>query len=245
MSKEPQEVSAMFDGVAKKYDRMNALLSVGNAAIWRLATVRAIAPEKGEKILDIAAGTGTSAAALAKSGAEVTAVDFSPGMIAEGRRRHPEIEFVEADAEVLPFGDDEFDAVTISFGLRNVNRPQVALAEMYRVLKPGGRVVICEFSQPPATLIRAGYGFYLKRVMPTVSRVASSNPDAYTYLGESIQEWPDQLELSRWLRGAGFTRVAYRNLTAGIVALHRGRKPAQEVRLSVRKRAAAKGSRTE
>jgi demethylmenaquinone methyltransferase/2-methoxy-6-polyprenyl-1,4-benzoquinol methylase len=242
MSKDPDQVSEMFDAVADKYDRMNGLLSVGNSALWRLATVRAVAPEPGERILDIAAGTGTSSAALAKSGAEVIAADFSAGMIAEGRRRHPELEFVEANAEELPFEDASFDAVTISFGLRNVNRPQVALAEMYRVLKPGGRVVICEFSQPPAALIRAGYGFYLKRVMPTVSKVASSNPEAYTYLGESIEEWPDQLELSRWLRGAGFSRVAYRNLTAGIVALHRGRKPAIEVRLSARHRRVAAGT---
>lgn len=129
----------MFDGVARGYDRTNAVLSVGNAGLWRAATGRAVDPQPGERILDIAAGTGTSAAALSKSGAKVIALDFSQGMVEEGRRRHPGLEFVQGDAEKLPFGDDEFDAVTISFGLRNVQRPQVALAEMYRVLKPGGR----------------------------------------------------------------------------------------------------------
>jgi demethylmenaquinone methyltransferase/2-methoxy-6-polyprenyl-1,4-benzoquinol methylase len=200
-------------------------MSLGNSGLWRIATVRAIDPKPGERILDIATGTGTSAAALARSGASVVAVDFSPGMIAEGRRRHPRIEFVEADAERLPFGDAEFDAVTISFGLRNVNHPQVALAEMYRVLKPGGRAVICEFSHPPRAVFRSGYGAYMRFVMPVVARVTSTEPEAYDYLAESIRDWPDQVTLSQWMRGVGFTRVAYRNLTAGVVALHRGHKP--------------------
>jgi demethylmenaquinone methyltransferase/2-methoxy-6-polyprenyl-1,4-benzoquinol methylase len=153
------------------------------------------------------------------------ALDFSAGMIAEGRRRNPKIEFVEGDAERLPFGDDEFDAVTISFGLRNVEHPKVALAEMYRVLKPGGRLVVCEFSKPPRAVFRAGYAAYMRFVMPVVATVASSNRDAYGYLRESIEQWPDQGTLSQWIRGVGFTRVAYRNLTAGVVALHRGHKP--------------------
>jgi demethylmenaquinone methyltransferase/2-methoxy-6-polyprenyl-1,4-benzoquinol methylase len=158
-------------------------------------------------------------------------------MIAEGRKRNKNIEFIEADAEKLPFGDNEFDAVTISFGLRNVNNPKAALAEMYRVLKPGGRVVICEFSKPPRALFRAGYNAYMKAVMPTIVRVTSSNPEAYEYLNESIKQWPEQGELSQWIRGAGFTRVAYRNLTAGVVALHRGRKPIDaQVLASVAKR---------
>ncbi|MCU1425359.1 MAG: Demethylmenaquinone methyltransferase [Microbacteriaceae bacterium] len=222
----------MFDGVAKNYDLTNNVLSAGNAPIWRFATVKAINPRPGERILDIAAGTGTSSAALAKTGAHVIAFDFSPGMVAEGRRKHPDLEFIEGNAEHLPFGDNEFDAVTISFGLRNVNNPQAALAEMYRVLKPGGRLVICEFSKPPIALVRAGYHAYLKYVMPTVVGVTSSNNEAYDYLGESIRAWPDQGELSRWVRGVGFTRVAWRNLTVGIVALHRGRKPEDQVVLA-------------
>ncbi|MBU1250483.1 MAG: class I SAM-dependent methyltransferase [Actinobacteria bacterium] len=229
----------MFDGVARRYDRTNAVLSVGNAGLWRAATGRAVAPQPGERILDIAAGTGTSAAALSKSGAKVIALDFSQGMVEEGRRRHPGLEFVQGDAEKLPFGDDEFDAVTISFGLRNVQRPQVALAEMYRVLKPGGRLVICEFSRPPVGVVRAGYFAYLRYVMPLVAGAASSNPEAYRYLFDSIKDWPDQTRLSQWLRGAGFTRVAYRNLTTGVVALHRGRKPANAaIRASVAQRRA-------
>ena len=215
----------MFNGVAKYYDRTNDVLSMGNAFIWRIATTKAVGPLPGERILDIAAGTGTSSASLAKSGAEVIAADFSAGMITVGRLKHPKITFVEADAMSLPFADGEFDAVTISFGLRNVEQPKKALAEMFRVLKPGGRLIICEFSKPPRALFRAGYGAYMKYLMPAVVNVVSSNSEAYTYLNDSIREWPDQVTLSQWIRGAGFTRVAYRNLTAGVVALHRGHKP--------------------
>lgn len=218
----------MFDAVAPGYDRTNTVLSAGSERLWRWQTVRALAPQPGERILDVAAGTGKSSAAIAKSGAEVVAVDFSPGMIEVGRRKHPSIEFVEGDATKLPFAAGEFDAVTISFGLRNVANPQKALKEMYRVLKPGGRVVVCEFSTPPRALFRAGYGAYLKWVMPAVAELSSSNPEAYTYLAESIDEWPDQTTLSQWLRGAGFSRVAHRNLSQGIVALHRGFKLARK-----------------
>ncbi|MGE3194126.1 MAG: bifunctional demethylmenaquinone methyltransferase/2-methoxy-6-polyprenyl-1,4-benzoquinol methylase UbiE [Microbacteriaceae bacterium] len=243
MDKQPDEVSGMFDGVARHYDRTNAIMSVGNAALWRAATVRAVNPQPGERILDVAAGTGTSSAALAHRGATVVALDFSPGMIAEGRRRNPRIEFVEGDAERLPFGDDEFDAVTISFGLRNVAHPKAALAEMYRVLKPGGRLVVCEFSKPPRAVFRAGYAAYMRFVMPVVATVASSNRDAYGYLRESIEQWPDQGTLSQWIRGVGFTRVAYRNLTAGVVALHRGHKPEDPgIRASTAKRRKRTGS---
>jgi demethylmenaquinone methyltransferase/2-methoxy-6-polyprenyl-1,4-benzoquinol methylase len=225
LSKSPRDVAAMFDGVARGYDRTNAVLSVGNAALWRIATVRAVDPKPGERVLDIAAGTGTSSAALAKSGAEVIALDFSAGMVEEGRKRHPDLVFVQGDAMKLPFADGEFDAVTISFGLRNVQQPQVALAEMRRVLKPGGRVVICEFSRPPLAVLRAGYHAYLRYVMPLIAGAASSNPEAYRYLFESIREWPAQPELAGWLRDAGFERVGFRNLTFGVVALHRGRTP--------------------
>src|ERR1700709_798806 len=174
----------MFDGFAKHYDRTNAVLSAGNAYLWRIATVRAVAPQPGERILDLAAGTGTSSVALSHSGAKVIAVDFSAGMIEEGRRKHKNIEFVQADIEKLPFGDDEFDAVTISFGLRNVNDPKQALSEMYRVLKPGGRLVICEFSKPPRAIMRLGYTAYLNYILPTVAAATSSNTQAYTYLAD-------------------------------------------------------------
>ena len=225
MNKRPDEVAKMFDGVAKHYDRTNTVLSGGNAMLWRAATVRAVAPAVGERILDVAAGTGTSSAAMQRNGARVVALDFSPGMVAEGRRKHKNVEFIQGDAENLPFGDNEFDAVSISFGLRNVSDPKAALSEMYRVLKPGGRLVICEFSKPPVAIFRASYWAYMRYVMPLIVDRTSSNPEAYTYLAQSIREWPDQGELSQWIRGAGFIRVAYRNLTAGVVALHRGRKP--------------------
>jgi demethylmenaquinone methyltransferase/2-methoxy-6-polyprenyl-1,4-benzoquinol methylase len=218
----------MFDQVSTHYDRTNAVLSVGNAALWRMDS---IAPQRGDRILDIAAGTGTSSAALTGTGAKVVAADFSAGMIKVGRERHadnPLIEFVQADATALPFADNEFDAVTISFGLRNVVEPKKAIAEFFRVTKPGGRVVICEFSTPPLAPIRAGYFAYLNRVMPLVVKLASSNAEAYDYLGESIAAWPNQATLSTWLRDAGYEAVAYRNLSLGIVALHRGVKSAND-----------------
>jgi demethylmenaquinone methyltransferase / 2-methoxy-6-polyprenyl-1,4-benzoquinol methylase len=241
LSKEPDDVSGMFDHVAAGYDRTNSVLSVGNDFLWRIATTKAIDPKPGERILDIACGTGTSTLPLAKSGATVIGVDFSPEMIAEAGKKHPKIEFRHADAMKLPFGDDEFDAVTISFGLRNVQDPKQALAEMYRVLKPGGRVVVCEFSKPPRALLRAGYFAYLKVVAPAIVGITSSNPEAYKYLVESIRDWPDQQTLTQWIRGVGFTRVAYRNLTAGVVALHRGRKPED---LAIRAATARRTSRT-
>ena len=176
-------------------------------------------------ILDIAAGTGTSSASLARNGAHVVAADFSAGMIEVGRQRHannPAITFTRADATELPFDDESFDAVTISFGLRNIVNPQRALSEFFRVTKPGGRVVICEFSHPQNSLIRAGYSAYLRYGMPLLAALASSNPAAYDYLMESIEAWPDQPTLAGWLRDAGYERVAWRTLTAGIVALHRG-----------------------
>lgn len=232
LDKKPAQVAAMFDEVSTHYDRTNTVLSVGNASLWRVATTRAVGPRAGETILDVAAGTGTSSASLARNGASVVAADFSGGMIEVGRRRqadNPYVTFVQADATQLPFDDDAFDAVTISFGLRNIVDPRAALAEFYRVTKPGGRVVICEFSHPPVALIRAGYSAYLKYGMPVLAKLASSNPAAYEYLMDSIQAWPAQPELAAWLRAAGYESVAWRNLTAGIVALHRGRKPAAPV----------------
>ena len=228
LSKKPEAVSAMFDDVAAGYDVTNNLLSAGNAVLWRIATTRAVNPQADERVLDLAAGTGTSSVALAKSGAHVVAADFSPGMLEVGRQKHgqnPLLEFVEADATKLPFADNSFEAVTMSFGLRNVVEPKKALAELYRVTKPGGRIVICEFSTPPVAPIRAGYNFYLRKVMPIVAKYSSSNTEAYTYLADSIADWPNQATLASWIREAGFMNVAYRNLTAGVVALHRGIKP--------------------
>lgn len=218
----------MFDQVASGYDRTNTVLSLGNDRMWRVATTRAVAPQRGQRILDLAAGTGASSVALARSGAEVVAADFSKGMIAEGRRRHagiPNLTFAEADATDLPFADDEFDTVTMSFGLRNVNDPRKALRELLRVTKPGGRLVVCEFSHPPGKTFNGLYRFYNARILPVVAKTVSSNAEAYDYLNESIRDWPDQRRLSVWIREAGWTDVAYRNLSMGIVALHRATKP--------------------
>ena len=221
----------MFDEVAPGYDRTNAVLSFGQTALWRRATTRALNVGVGSRVLDMAAGTGTSSVAIAKTGASVIAADFSPGMIAEGKRRHPNhptLTFQLADATQLPFGDNEFDAVTISFGLRNVVDVPKALAEFYRVTKPGGRVVVCEFSTPPNRLVRAAYHWYQRWVMPVLVKIVSSNDTAYDYLNESIAAWPAQPELASMIRASGFSRVAWRNLSFGIVALHRGVKPTPE-----------------
>ena len=218
----------MFDEVAAGYDRTNTILSVGNDRLWRRATTRALSPRPGQRILDLAAGTGTSSVAIARTGADVVAADFSPGMIAEGRRRHAGVSgvsFVEADATALPFEDEEFDAVTISFGLRNVQDADAGLREMLRVTKPGGRLVICEFSHPTSPAISALYRFYNDRILPPVARLVSSNGDAYDYLNESIRAWSDQPALAGRIRAAGWTDVAWRNLTLGVVALPRARKP--------------------
>ncbi len=228
LHKDPSRVSGMFDQVAAGYDRTNTVLSLGNDRFWRVATTRAVAPRRGQRILDLAAGTGASSVSLARSGADVVAADFSVGMIAEGRRRHsgiPNLTFAEADATALPFDHDEFDTVTMSFGLRNVNEPKKALSELLRVTKPGGRLVVCEFSHPPAKTFRGLYRFYNDRVLPVVAKTVSSNAEAYDYLNESIRDWPDQRTLAAWIREAGWTDVAYRNLSMGIVALHRATKP--------------------
>ncbi|WP_295842269.1 demethylmenaquinone methyltransferase [uncultured Microbacterium sp.] len=229
LGKDPKRVSGMFDQVAAAYDRTNSVLSLGNDRFWRVATLRAVAPQRGERILDLAAGTGTSSMAFVPSGAHVVAADFSRGMIEEGRRRHgdvPNLEFVQADATDLPFADGEFDAVTMSFGLRNVIDPRRALRELRRVTRPGGRIVVCEFSHPPSRAFNGLYRFYNDRVLPIVAKAVSSNAEAYDYLNESIRDWPDQATLAGWMRDAGWDDVAYRNLTFGIVALHRGIRPA-------------------
>lgn len=228
LGKDPSRVSRMFDQVAARYDLTNMAMTFGLDALWREATTRAVDPRPGERILDLAAGTAKSSASLARRGASVVAADFSPGMLAEGRRRHAGVrglEFVQADATDLPFDDESFDAVTMSYGLRNVNEPKKALAELLRVTKPGGRLVINEFSTPPNPVFRSLYRFYNDRVLPRVARLVGSNGEAYDYLNESIKAWPDQPTLAGWIRDAGWRDVAYRNLTFGIVALHRATKP--------------------
>jgi demethylmenaquinone methyltransferase/2-methoxy-6-polyprenyl-1,4-benzoquinol methylase len=224
LAKQPAQVAAMFDTVAESYDRTNDLLSFGQDRIWRKKVLKAVNPQPGQTILDLAAGTGSSSVVFAKEGVKVIASDFSEGMLAVGRKRHPELEFVYADATKLPFKDASVDAVTISFGLRNVNEPKTALKEMLRVLKPGGTVVICEFSQVSVPVIRLFYNFYLKRVLPRLSSLLASNQGAYEYLSESIMAWPKQTELVKWLTDAGFVDANYKNLSFGVVALHCAKK---------------------
>jgi demethylmenaquinone methyltransferase/2-methoxy-6-polyprenyl-1,4-benzoquinol methylase len=177
------------------------------------------------RVLDLAAGTGTSSGPLADAGVEVVPCDFSYGMLAVGKRRRPDLGFVAGDATRLPFADASFDAVTISFGLRNVVDTPGALREMLRVTRPGGRLVVCEFSHATLAPFRTVYENYLMRALPAIARVVSKETDAYAYLAESIRSWPDQIELGSLLRGAGWRDVAYRNLSGGIVALHRGKRP--------------------
>ena len=215
----------MFDSVASKYDRANDLLSFGQTHRWRIKVRDAVAPKPGQSVLDLAAGTGSSSIAFNFEGVRVVASDFSQGMLAEGRKRHPELEFVFADATNLPFAANEFDATTISFGLRNVVNVEKALREMFRVTKPGGRVVICEFSRVQNSLLRPLYEFYLKRLLPVFSRMAGQKPEAYDYLAESILAWPSQKKLAKKILAAGFEKVVYKNLVFGVVAIHVARKP--------------------
>ena len=225
LGKEPDEVSAMFDGVARRYDLLNDLLSLGRTKAWRKVATAIIEPKPGMRILDIAAGTGSSSRPLADAGAEVISLDFSKGMLDAGRKRHPDLTFVQGDALALTFKENEFDATTISFGLRNTSDTSKALQESLRVLKSGGRMVVVEFSQPTNRIFRTIYLRYLMRALPTVARKVSSNPDAYVYLAESILAWPNQNGLADLMRAAGFGNVQWKNLTFGIVAIHTGVKP--------------------
>jgi demethylmenaquinone methyltransferase/2-methoxy-6-polyprenyl-1,4-benzoquinol methylase len=225
LDKAPGDVAAMFDRVAGRYDLTNAVLSLGRDRVWRAATIEALDILPGDRVADLAAGTGTSAAAAAGAGARVVAADFSLGMLAQVAGRAPAAVAVGADATRLPFADASFDAVTISFGLRNVRDRAAALAEMLRVARPGGRLVVCEFSTPPNRAFATAYGEYLLRALPALARAVSSNPDAYAYLADSIRAWPDQAALAAEIGAAGWREVAYRNLTGGIVALHRARRP--------------------
>ncbi len=221
MDKNPDEVAAMFDGVAKRYDLVNDLLSLGQTKAWRRATTKIIAPRAGMKILDLAAGTGSSSEPLAAGGADVIPADFSEGMLAAGRKARPHLAFTKADALNLPFKDGEFDSVTISFGLRNTADIDLALAQMLRVTKPGGQLVVCEFSSPTFAPFRKIYTNYLMRALPWVAGRTSSNPDAYIYLAESIRAWPDQKALAAKIEAAGWSRVTWKNLTGGVVAVHK------------------------
>ncbi len=223
LDKRPAEVRAMFDEVAPRYDLTNDVLSLGQDRRWRHQVLDAVDPGPGEKVLDLAAGTGTSSQPFRERGAMVVPCDFSVGMLQVGKRNLPGLPFTAGDGTQLPFADDTFDAVTISFGLRNIVDPDAGLREMLRVTRPGGRLVVCEFSSPTWSPFRTIYLEYLMKALPSLARAVSSSPDAYVYLAESIRAWPTQEGLAARIGAAGWGHVEWRNLTGGIVALHRAR----------------------
>jgi len=226
----------MFDQIAERYDLLNDVLSLGQDRWWRRIVAATVAARPGERVLDLAAGTGTSSRTFTTSGAYCVACDFSLGMLQVGARkaasrRRPDgpapgpVRFAAGDALALPFRDGAFDAVTISFGLRNVADPDAALAEMLRVTRPGGRLVICEFGHLPAARLDDWYGRYLGAALPAVARRLSPSGDAYEYLAESIREWPRAPELARRIGAAGWSAIRWRNLTLGVVAVHAALRP--------------------
>ena len=211
----------MFDAVGEKYDLTNTVLSFGQDAHWRKRTRERLNLQPGEKVLDLAAGTAVSTEELSKSGAWCVACDFSRGMLAAGSER--DVPKVAGDGMKLPFADNMFDAVTISYGLRNIHDYELGLREMARVTKPGGRLAVAEFSTPIVPVFGTVYKEYLTRLLPPIAKVVSSNPEAYIYLAESIRAWPDQAGLAGLVAEAGWRDVEWRNLSGGIVALHRAR----------------------
>ena len=225
LGKDPEEVSSMFDGVARRYDIVNDLLSLGQTRRWRKRAVKIIDPKPGMKILDIAAGPGSSSEPLHLKGADVVSLDFSEGMLEQGRKARPYLTFVKGDALKLPFDENTFDLTTISFGIRNTNDYEIALREALRVTKPGGRMVIVEFSTPTMKLFRNIYMNYLMTLLPKIAKRTSSNPDAYVYLAESIRAWPNQQALASKMSANGWSKASWVNLTGGVVAVHTGIKP--------------------
>lgn len=220
LDKNDKQVSAMFDAVAEGYDRTRATIWLGRPCAWGRAAARIAGVRRGQCVLDVAAGTGTSTLAMHKPGVAVVGCDFSIGMLRIGQRRAPVVSFVAGDALRLPFGDDRFDVVTMSFGLRNTSDVARVLSEVRRVCKPFGRLVISEFSHPPKPAIHRLWIGYLKRIMPRIARLVSTNPDAYDYLWESIDAWHRQPELAQLIRQAGWSNVQWKNLDGGVVAIH-------------------------
>jgi len=230
LDKKPGDVAAMFDAVAARYDRMNALMTFGQEHRWRKVVAEVVNARPGSRVLDLAAGTGASSVPFAEAGAQAVACDFSTGMLSVGRQRHPDLTFVAGDALRLPFRDDVFDAVTVSFGLRNLVDVPAGLAELARVTKPTGRLVILETSQPPARVLRTMSRLYTDRVMPRMARLFSSDASSYAYLAESARAWLDQHQLAEAIRAAGWTGVGWRDLAFGAVAVHSAAKPGEQRR---------------
>jgi demethylmenaquinone methyltransferase / 2-methoxy-6-polyprenyl-1,4-benzoquinol methylase len=230
LDKRPGDVAAMFDAIAGRYDLLNDLLSMGQVRLWRRAVARITGAGPGQRVLDLAAGTGTSSLTFTAAGADCVACDFSLGMLRAGRARLAEagdpgqLSFAAGDAMRLPFRDEAFDAVTISFGLRNVADPGQALAEMHRVTRTGGRLVVCEFSTITIAPVDMLYRRYLNRVLPAIARLAARSAEAYEYLVESITDWPAQPELAGLIETAGWSAVRWRDLSLGAVAVHVGRR---------------------
>jgi demethylmenaquinone methyltransferase/2-methoxy-6-polyprenyl-1,4-benzoquinol methylase len=222
LDRKPGEVARMFDAVAPHYDRMNAVMTFGQERRWRRVVAAELAVGAGDTVLDLAAGTGASSVAIGVNGSTVVACDFSQGMLAVGRDRHRDLPMVAGDALCLPFADDSFEAVTISFGLRNVADIDLALRELARVAKTGARLAVLETSAPLHQPMRAGHHFYVERVMPRLARLASSNSEAYRYLAESVEAWPAPADLADRITAAGWSSVRWRSLLLGVVALHLG-----------------------
>ncbi len=223
-------VQGVFSSVASKYDIMNDVMSVGIHRLWKDAMMDWLAPRPGQKLLDVAGGTGDiSFRFLKRAGAgHATVLDLTEPMLIEGRQRAEandmadQLEWVVGDAMALPFADNSFDVYTISFGIRNVTRPQDALAEAFRVLRPGGRLMVLEFSQLPNPMLQQAYDLYSFNVIPRMGQAIAGDRDSYQYLVESIRKFPDQDSFLQMIRDAGFENAKYRNLSLGIAALHSG-----------------------
>jgi demethylmenaquinone methyltransferase / 2-methoxy-6-polyprenyl-1,4-benzoquinol methylase len=223
-------VHGVFTRVASKYDIMNDLMSGGVHRLWKDAMMDWLAPRPGQRLLDVAGGTGDVAFRFLKRAAGATAVvcDMTESMLVEGRKRAEadklaeRLDWVVGDAMALPFADNSFDVYTISFGIRNVTRIGDALAEAYRVLRPGGRLMVLEFSRIPNDLMQKAYDLYSFNVIPVMGQVVTGDRDSYQYLVESIRKFPEQEAFAGMIRAAGFGQVKYRNLTMGVAALHSG-----------------------
>jgi demethylmenaquinone methyltransferase / 2-methoxy-6-polyprenyl-1,4-benzoquinol methylase len=223
-------VQGVFNSVASKYDVMNDVMSMGIHRIWKDAMMDWLAPRPGQKLLDVAGGTGDIAFRfLKRAGAgHATVLDLTEPMLIEGRKRAEadqmadSLDWIVGDAMALPFAANTFDVYTISFGIRNVTRPQEALNEAFRVLRPGGRLMVLEFSQLPNAAMQKAYDAYSFNVIPRMGQMIAGDRDSYQYLIESIRNFPDQDTFLGMLRTAGFGNAAYRNLSFGIAALHSG-----------------------